>query len=101
MNPYEILGVPVLATTTRIKAAYLAKCKEFHPDKNPEGAEWMPVVNRAYKDLLDRHERDRLNVVLRMQRKWPAKFCPRCKGTGEALVGGNLVECAKCAGKGV
>jgi len=35
----------------KVKKAYLAACKKYHPDVNPSGLEMMKVINEAYDTL--------------------------------------------------
>ena len=40
-----------------IKAAYLSKAREFHPDKRPDCLEFFTHVTKAYETLGDEHKR--------------------------------------------
>lgn len=100
-NPYEILGVAYKASHERLRAAFLRVSKENHPDKGGS-AEKMTRIIAAWDWL----EKDRPGVERRLRffGKWPAKFCTRCAGAGQAKSLVNppeLVECPKCSGKGV
>ena len=56
---HEILGVPKTATTAEIKAAYLRKCMQLHPDKNDgdkQKHEEFLQLNKAY-DILCKNNR--------------------------------------------
>ena len=53
-NPYAVLGVSLNADDERVRAAYLAKLKQFPPDRSP--AEFEQVRN-AYDLLRDRRRR--------------------------------------------
>jgi preprotein translocase subunit Sec63 len=59
MTPTDILGVPVDASEEEIRAAYLAKVKEFPPDRSPEEFE---KIRDAYDTLRD--PRKRANEML-------------------------------------
>lgn len=52
---YAILKVDRFATNIEIRAAYLKRCKEWHPDKNPDinTTKMMQVINDAKSILLD------------------------------------------------
>ena len=40
-----------------MRAAYLSKAREFHPDKRPECLEFFTHVTKAYETLSDEHKR--------------------------------------------
>jgi curved DNA-binding protein CbpA len=65
MDHYKILGVSINATEEQIKAAYLKKATECHPDKNlndPEGAaEKFKRVQEAFEALSDPGKRAAYN----------------------------------------
>jgi len=50
---YDILGVAPDADESAIKKAYLKMARQFHPDKNPEGAEKFKEIQVAYEVLSD------------------------------------------------
>lgn len=52
MTPYEILGVPKDATPEAIRAAYLKKAKELHPDAGGD-PEAFAAMQEAYETLSD------------------------------------------------
>lgn len=54
LRPYEVLGVGPDADDERIRAAYLAKLKQFPPDRAPTEFE---QVRDAYDLLRDRRRR--------------------------------------------
>jgi hypothetical protein len=54
MNPNEILGVPSNASEEQIRAAWLAKVKEFPPDRAPAEFE---RIRDAYDTLRDPRKR--------------------------------------------
>jgi curved DNA-binding protein CbpA len=54
------LGIPKDATKQDVKAAYLAKAREFHPDKRPDcdaTLKYFTHVTKAYETLSDDHKR--------------------------------------------
>ncbi len=54
------LGVPKEATKADIKASYLAKAREFHPDRRPDCDEtlrYFTHVTKAYETLSDDQKR--------------------------------------------
>ena len=60
-NYYNLLGIDSKADRQTVKQAYLAKIKEWHPDKNPdrteEAEEKTKVLNQAYHILGDPEQR--------------------------------------------
>lgn len=48
---FGVLGLRQGATQEQIKKAYRKKAKEFHPDKNPNGAADFKAVQEAYECL--------------------------------------------------
>ncbi|HEY6845787.1 MAG TPA: J domain-containing protein, partial [Terracidiphilus sp.] len=53
-SPYDVLGVSPDADDERIRAAYLAKLKQYPPDRSPAEFE---QVRDAYDLLRDRRRR--------------------------------------------
>ena len=54
MNIYDaakLLGVSGTVTQEDIKKAYRQAAQQFHPDRNPAGAEMMKMINAAYDVL--------------------------------------------------
>ena len=47
-----IINIPEI-DLKEVKKSYRIKCKEFHPDINPNGEEMMKAINAAYERLLD------------------------------------------------
>ncbi|KAJ3783446.1 DnaJ-domain-containing protein [Lentinula aff. detonsa] len=61
---YDILGVPVTATTDEIKKAYRRLAIKHHPDKNPDdplAEERFKSIAIAYQTLSDRELRSKYN----------------------------------------
>jgi len=50
---YSILGLNDKATDEEIKKSYRQLAKEYHPDKNPDGAEKFKEISEAYETLSD------------------------------------------------
>ena len=64
MTYYDILNVPIDASSSTIKRAYYAKAKDVHPDKNPndEEAETKFLqLHQAYTTLSDDTKRSQYN----------------------------------------
>lgn len=55
---YDVLGVAPDADDSAIKKAYLKLARQFHPDKNPDGAEQFKEIQFAYEVLSDPEKRD-------------------------------------------
>lgn len=53
MNPYEELGVSKDADAGVLKRARRRLAKKLHPDRNPDGAARMAVINLAFDILMD------------------------------------------------
>ena len=68
-NYYKLLGIDSGADQQTVKQAYLAKIKEWHPDKNPnraeEAEEKTKVLNQAYQILGDSAQRKNYDRMLR------------------------------------
>ncbi len=68
-NYYNLLGIDSKADRQTVKQAYLAKIKEWHPDKNPdrteEAEEKTKVLNQAYHILGDPEQRKTYDRMLR------------------------------------
>ena len=48
-DPYRVLGVPRTASDPQIREAYLARVREFPPDRDPEAFE---EVRQAYEAVM-------------------------------------------------
>jgi len=76
MNYYEILGVDPTATEEEIRAAYIALCKDLHPDKLGDlnenlrrlAEEQLKLINQAYETLKDKELRAKYDEELRTQK---------------------------------
>jgi curved DNA-binding protein CbpA len=68
-NYYKLLGIDPKSDRQTVKQAYLAKIKEWHPDKNPDRAEEAEektkVLNQAYHILGDHQQRKNYDRMLR------------------------------------
>jgi curved DNA-binding protein CbpA len=66
---YDLLGIDPKADRQDVKQAYLAKIKEWHPDKNPDRAEKAEektkALNQAYHILGDPERRKNYDRMLR------------------------------------
>ena len=61
MEALQILGLTGEVTKKDIKLAYKRKAKEFHPDRNPMGADIMKMINVAYELVKDE---EHIDIVL-------------------------------------
>lgn len=61
MTPYEILGVPAVASAEEVKAAWRRKAGEAHPDRRGGDGERMARINEAYAVLSDPARRQRFD----------------------------------------
>eukprot|EP00999_Lentomonas_sp_LEN2_P002847 NODE_711_length_1245_cov_82.501789_g672_i0.p1 GENE.NODE_711_length_1245_cov_82.501789_g672_i0~~NODE_711_length_1245_cov_82.501789_g672_i0.p1 ORF type:complete len:324 (+),score=45.16 NODE_711_length_1245_cov_82.501789_g672_i0:236-1207(+) len=57
VNLYEVLGVDRVASQDEIKRVYRKLAMQYHPDKNPAGAERFKEVTAAYRILSDKEQR--------------------------------------------
>ena len=68
-NYYKLLGIDSGVDQQTVKQAYLAKIKEWHPDKNPdrteEAEEKTKILNQAYQILGDPGQRKNYDRMLR------------------------------------
>lgn len=68
---YRILGLTASASFADIKAAYVRLAVKFHPDKNPDCAEWaadlFKQVSEAYETLSDPAKRRMYDLRSRVQ----------------------------------
>lgn len=47
----KILGITGHTSPKQTKAAYRKAAMQYHPDRNPAGAEMMKIINEAYETL--------------------------------------------------
>jgi DnaJ family protein A protein 2 len=59
MDPYAVLGVDKNASSAQIKKAYMQLAKQYHPDKNPDGAhaDKFKEISAAYEILSNDEKR--------------------------------------------
>lgn len=124
---YDVLGVPSSADAKQIRAAYLTKVKQHHPDKGGSSV-YFREVREAYIILSDEKARDAydrvhqstksnmdetyvpaIHVIIRTPLDHvPQHFkreidvivqekCKRCNGSGGS---GNYRRCVVCSGYG-
>lgn len=55
-DPYAVLQVSPDADFEVVTAAYRARMRKFHPDKNPDGAEEAKRINDAYRRIKERRQ---------------------------------------------
>lgn len=51
----QLLGIPLGVNEQALRTAYLKQARNYHPDRNPEGAAKMPLLNEAYQYLLQNY----------------------------------------------
>lgn len=56
-NPYTILGVEKNSKLSEIKKRYYRLVKRYHPDRNPEDAQKIALITKAYNILSDPTQR--------------------------------------------
>ena len=54
---YSILGLSPSASQDDIKKAFRQLSMQYHPDKNPEGADKFKEINEAYQTLSNPKEK--------------------------------------------
>lgn len=65
-NLYIVLGIPPSASADKIRSAYRALAKTYHPDRiGPSGAPRFREISEAYQVLSDPALRDAHNAALR------------------------------------
>jgi curved DNA-binding protein CbpA len=80
-TPFEILGLPELATDQEIRRAYLAKVREYPPEREPERFQEIRAAFEAIQDRRARlkyqlfhHELPGISVLLQ-SRVRPREHC--------------------------
>lgn len=63
-NYYEILGVSKDATQDEIKKVYRKLAVQYHPDKNPDGADKFKEISEAYNIIGDEQKRREYDAKL-------------------------------------
>ena len=97
---YAVLGVPPGATAAAIHAAYLALCRQQHPDVGGDH-ERFTEVTLAYGTLKNAELRKRYDAQLRLERR----ACKECAGRGLLRKSASFttvreVLCKTCEGEG-
>ena len=104
-NPYEVLGVAVLAPDGMIRAKYLEIAKENHPDKGGD-PEVMGRATEAFAQLSTTARRNRADARMKLLGLWPTgPACKRCGGAGVVyksvgFTGREMLPCPICKGAG-
>ena len=82
MNPYNVLGISPLATDAEVRAAYLAKAKQLHPDRaqSTEAADAMAELNEAWRQI--REQRAKPNSSANRLRAEPRRPEPVMEESG-------------------
>ena len=65
MNYYKVLDLSFDATPAEIRANYLRKAKEFHPDKNPYAKDKFQAIQEAYQTLSDPQKKSEYDAGLK------------------------------------
>ncbi len=89
---YAALGVPKDAPTADIKKAYRRLASEFHPDRNPEGAERFKEVSEAWDVLSDDAKRKEYDEARAMFANGAGRGFPGATGgfdVGDLFGGGG------------
>jgi curved DNA-binding protein CbpA len=68
MDYYEILGVGRDATQEQVLHAYRRLALEYHPDRNPNGAEHFKKITEAFEVLHNFDKRARYNAKIPQKR---------------------------------
>lgn len=66
-DAYEILGLTDKATAEDIRRAYRRLALQYHPDRNPEGAERFKEITNAYEILSDPDKKAAYDAYNRQQ----------------------------------
>ncbi|NPA58743.1 MAG: J domain-containing protein [Aquificae bacterium] len=69
MDFYSLLGVSRDASPEEIKKAFREKAKKYHPDLNPEKADYFKQLTHAYDVLIDPEKRRRYDLTLKKLEK--------------------------------
>jgi len=77
-NYYEILEVPLHATTEQVKKQYRVLAKRYHPDvnKNKDAGEMFSLITKAYKVLSNKKTRIKYNEKFLKVRFTPQSVKP-------------------------
>lgn len=99
-NNYTILGVTRSASKDEIRAAYVRKARETHPDAGGQADDFLSVCG-AYKVLTNGVMRKRYDEYLELT----CNPCPTCAGRGVLIKQRSFKErtvrpCQDCNGAG-
>lgn len=64
-DPYQVLGVPSIASSEEIKRAFRGLAQRFHPDMNPDNKtplQQFQLINAAYEILSNKKKRQLLDT---------------------------------------
>jgi DnaJ-class molecular chaperone len=99
-NAYAVLGCTAASGDEALRLAYRRLCREHHPDKGGDPAQFAHVVE-AYGQVKDATARARYANVLALH----GVMCKRCHGSGVLRRTKSFTQvietpCADCEGRG-
>lgn len=77
MSHYDVLGVAPAADEVRLRRAYVALARRYHPDRAGGDAERMRAVNEAWATLSDPERRAAYDVAIGLRAGAPTPQPPR------------------------